>query len=343
MKAEIEEGNIEYKRKLSSSNYNRYTSLITQMKWRIDEGHGEAHYYLGLNDDGTIYTFVNDEENETIEAFLYIINKANIKLTKLKKINDNDKYYYHALIHYNNVLKDEKKIMIIGDEQSGKTSFLSYLMYNEQDNGNGYLRNKILNHDHELISGKTSSLTVKSIGYDGTKLVNFKKCKSLMEIKNESSLILTFFDVPINYTNLINYMDHVIIIKTNNNINNYINLVNDYSISYTVVNNNKTLFTPLNNNLWREIPFKKYIHKSVLVLNIISCNQNKYLMSCLNLNNILQSDVNIIFDNGVKAYLKTIRYFDKYIPLVDKNIIFTALIESEINLKKYKEKFFYSL
>ena len=42
---EIEEGNIEYKRKLTMTNIDRFDTLITQMNWRLNEGNGEAIYY----------------------------------------------------------------------------------------------------------------------------------------------------------------------------------------------------------------------------------------------------------------------------------------------------------
>jgi len=68
---EIEEKNIEYKRKLSLDiiNTHRINTLITQMKWRINEGDGIAFYYLGVNDNGSIYEFIENEEFETIETF----------------------------------------------------------------------------------------------------------------------------------------------------------------------------------------------------------------------------------------------------------------------------------
>ncbi|CAH8531712.1 unnamed protein product [Heterobilharzia americana] len=51
---EVEEGNIEYKRKLVDPTPNRFEQLVTQMKWRLNEGGGKAIYKLGVDDDGHI-------------------------------------------------------------------------------------------------------------------------------------------------------------------------------------------------------------------------------------------------------------------------------------------------
>ena len=47
---EVEEGNIEYKRKIYDLSDYRFEQLSSQMKWRINEGNGEALYYIGIND-----------------------------------------------------------------------------------------------------------------------------------------------------------------------------------------------------------------------------------------------------------------------------------------------------
>lgn len=46
---EPEQGNIEYKLKLISPSSQRFEHLVTQMKWRLREGQGEAIYQIGKN------------------------------------------------------------------------------------------------------------------------------------------------------------------------------------------------------------------------------------------------------------------------------------------------------
>lgn len=49
---EPEQGNIEYKLKLINPSSQRFEHLVTQMKWRLREGHGEAIYQIGTNNRG---------------------------------------------------------------------------------------------------------------------------------------------------------------------------------------------------------------------------------------------------------------------------------------------------
>jgi GTPase len=50
--AEIEEGNCEYKFKLTNLNAEQLQHRITQLNWRLNEGNDEAIYQLGVEDDG---------------------------------------------------------------------------------------------------------------------------------------------------------------------------------------------------------------------------------------------------------------------------------------------------
>ncbi len=45
-------GNVEYKLKLIHSNNERIEQLTTQMKFRLQEGNGEAKYVIGVEDNG---------------------------------------------------------------------------------------------------------------------------------------------------------------------------------------------------------------------------------------------------------------------------------------------------
>ncbi len=52
-RAESDEGNVEYKRMLIQPSPDRLKHLITQMKYRVKEGHGQGFYRLGVEDNGT--------------------------------------------------------------------------------------------------------------------------------------------------------------------------------------------------------------------------------------------------------------------------------------------------
>jgi GTPase len=49
---EVEEGNVEYKLKLIDPTPERFQQLVSQLKWRLTEGQGEALYEIGVEDNG---------------------------------------------------------------------------------------------------------------------------------------------------------------------------------------------------------------------------------------------------------------------------------------------------
>lgn len=60
---QVEVGNVEYKLKILSPTASRFEHLVTQMKWRLREGQGEAIYEIGVSDSG-ILTGLNDKDME---------------------------------------------------------------------------------------------------------------------------------------------------------------------------------------------------------------------------------------------------------------------------------------
>lgn len=58
---EVEEGNVEYKLQLLNPTRYRFQQLVSQMKWRLEEGEGEAIYEIGVADNGTLTGLVASE------------------------------------------------------------------------------------------------------------------------------------------------------------------------------------------------------------------------------------------------------------------------------------------
>lgn len=52
LERENDEGNVEYKLKLLKPSAQRFEQLVTQLKFRLEEGGGEALYEIGVADDG---------------------------------------------------------------------------------------------------------------------------------------------------------------------------------------------------------------------------------------------------------------------------------------------------
>jgi hypothetical protein len=70
-KQEVEEGNIEYKLKLTDVSEVRLQHLVTQLNWRLREGKGTAIYQLGVRDDG----FPQGVTKDTLVESLYTLSR----------------------------------------------------------------------------------------------------------------------------------------------------------------------------------------------------------------------------------------------------------------------------
>ena len=68
LKYQDEEGNVEYKLKLINPTEKRLEHLVTQMKWRLEEGKGEAIYKIGVEDNGTCAGLSDNELESTMNT-----------------------------------------------------------------------------------------------------------------------------------------------------------------------------------------------------------------------------------------------------------------------------------
>lgn len=169
LKPEVEEGNVEYKRFLINIDNARLEQLATQMNWRLAEGANEAIYYLGVNDNGSLYNMTQNEKLETLNNFKLLVSKINAEIISFNELESNGIKYFKIQIRKINPILPEIRVLLLGDSESGKTTFLANLLlgktYNEKSDSRIYL----MNHKHELESKKTSSINCNYIVYNKVK------------------------------------------------------------------------------------------------------------------------------------------------------------------------------
>jgi len=191
MEPEIEEGNIEYKRCLYIDN-NRIEENISQMRWRVKEGIGEAIYYLGIEDNGDFYNWSDKEKTHTLTAIKLIINKANLKLIKIEKIHYANNYYFKVIIREKEKLFPEKRILLLGPTSIGKSTFLANLILSKLDEPNKESRMYLFTHKHEMIQKKTSSYNYIYLNYNNIKWVFIEAPGDDKYIKTRNKIITKF-------------------------------------------------------------------------------------------------------------------------------------------------------
>lgn len=204
---EIEEGNIEYKRYLINLDSNRFEQLSTQMKWRLAEGNNEAIYYLGIDDNGKPFNMTKKEIKETLFNFTKLVNDNNAEIIYFDKNIYDDFTYFKITIRKKQKIFLEVRVVLLGDSQSGKTTFLSNILLNKIDSNND-VRIYMMNHKHELVTKKTSSFNCHYKNYfnykfsfmeaPGCKEYQKTKYKILLGSQPDVCLLFTDRDNQIN-------------------------------------------------------------------------------------------------------------------------------------------------
>lgn len=85
LEPENEYGNVEYKLRLIDPTPERIERLVTQLKWRIREGHGEAILFLGVKDNGLFVGLTPEEIRLSLQTLERMSSKIGATLTVVKE------------------------------------------------------------------------------------------------------------------------------------------------------------------------------------------------------------------------------------------------------------------
>lgn len=200
---ENDEGNVEYKLKLFNKSEHRIEQITTQMRYRMDEGCGECIYVIGITDQGGLIGLTEQEYKETKEILDLVAKNNNYTITLLtEQVLDTQKKIYEFLVReHNNTKYVDVKVACAGNVDAGKTSLVGRLLSGKNDDGRGSARLNIFNYQHEIKSGRTSSVAQHIMGFDKNgDVVNYNRelhgrKKPWAEIVSESDKIITFFDL----------------------------------------------------------------------------------------------------------------------------------------------------
>lgn len=201
---EEEEGNVEYKLKLVNPSEFRIEHLVTQMKWRLEEGHGEAIYEIGVEDNGFLAGLTDDDLEASLSTLHRMAERlgASLEVLREKVVEEdaigNRKRALEVLVR--KVPDDQQfidlKLAVLGNVDVGKSTLLGVLTQGELDNGRGRARLNLFRHLHEIQSGRTSSISYEILGFDGKgQVVNYSACGGVEEICEKSSKLVTLIDL----------------------------------------------------------------------------------------------------------------------------------------------------
>jgi hypothetical protein len=83
---EADEGNVEYKLQLLAPSPARFARLVTQLKWRLLEGGGQAYYELGVADSGALVGLPREELEQSLETLEMMAGEIGASVIVVKEI-----------------------------------------------------------------------------------------------------------------------------------------------------------------------------------------------------------------------------------------------------------------
>lgn len=122
--AEIETGNVEYKLKLDP-NPLRFQHLVTQLKWRLSEGSGDAIYEVGVSDKGKLVGLGPAELSRSVDTLVRMAADADAEMSVLNRIAVSGRVVLEVLFRSHCEPFPEYRIVVAGAHQAGSTILLN--------------------------------------------------------------------------------------------------------------------------------------------------------------------------------------------------------------------------
>ena len=155
--------------------------LAALVQTRIDEGHGETLFDLGLEDNGDSMGFSEQQWQYALaritEAARILKSDVRVLLTynvdgpeesATKNAKDTSSHSKLLIRQSPSTPEDviETRIAVVGNVDAGKSTMLGVLVKGGLDDGRGKARVNLFRHKHEIESGRTSSVGMEIMGFD---------------------------------------------------------------------------------------------------------------------------------------------------------------------------------
>ncbi|KAI9816758.1 MAG: hypothetical protein M1827_001403 [Pycnora praestabilis] len=188
--------------------------LVDLLRGRIDEGHGETLFDLGLEDNGESMLFSKEQWdialNRLRRAATVLEADCRILITRgvggeeeAESVNDKEKGVNGKIMirQKPETVEEviETRIAVVGNVDAGKSTMLGVLVKGGLDDGRGKARVNLFRHKHEVESGRTSSVGMEIMGFDtrGEVVASNVPGRKLSweEIGNRSAKVISFTDL----------------------------------------------------------------------------------------------------------------------------------------------------
>ena len=184
------------------------------MRSRIDEGHGETLFDIGLEDGGETMNFAREQYEHALSRVREAAHslKADVRVlltynvggdaeAETKNTKDTSSHGKILIRQTPATAEDviETRIAVVGNVDAGKSTMLGVLVKGGLDDGRGKARVNLFRHKHEIESGRTSSVGMEIMGYDtkGDIITSSVPGRKLTwsEIGHRSAKVISFTDL----------------------------------------------------------------------------------------------------------------------------------------------------
>ncbi|KKK19990.1 hypothetical protein P175DRAFT_0427385 [Aspergillus ochraceoroseus IBT 24754] len=180
---------------------------------RIDEGHGETIFDLGLEDGGESMAFDLDnwkaalqrlrDAADSLPAHCRILLTYNVGGPEESRVkNERIKGVWGKILIRQPADTVEEmaeiRVAVVGNVDAGKSTMLGVLVKGGLDDGRGKARVNLFRHKHEIESGRTSSVGMEIMGFDSHgEIVSSSQGRKLSweEIGKRSAKVIAFSDL----------------------------------------------------------------------------------------------------------------------------------------------------
>ena len=111
---------------LKNITLDRLDHLVTQMKFRLQEGNGECYYIIGVEDNGNALGIGEEELKNSIETLCIMTQKIDAEMSILQYTKGKEGLIAEIMIKLKKEVQEKKEIKIgmIGEENSGKSTLV---------------------------------------------------------------------------------------------------------------------------------------------------------------------------------------------------------------------------
>ncbi|RNF11176.1 putative GTP-binding protein [Trypanosoma rangeli] len=168
---EDDEGDVEYKWRLTNVTPSRFEHLVTQLRFRVREGNGQCLYELGIANDGSPRGLLLHDYQESVRTLQRMAKSLGLDFTILQEFlvqsNPVPLWCGEILMTQRQAEVQDGKIAFCGIAGSGKSTLIGVLLTGHLDDGAGSARQLLFNHKHEIFTGKTTSIVARTLSIDG--------------------------------------------------------------------------------------------------------------------------------------------------------------------------------